>query len=178
MMSVDTLEFRKTLRQWACGVTVVTTAKDDQRAGMTVSSFTSVALEPPLILVCLNKTTSTAQLVEEAGVFGVSFLSETQVEVSNRFAGYTQLPEGEDRFDTVAIHTGDTGVPLLSEAVAWLECRVYAIHDGGTHHIIIGEVLAAERREDVMPLIYQNQAYRTVSEPLAENPALKRPTAP
>lgn len=176
-MSVDSLEFRQTLRQWACGVTVVTTANSESRAGITASSFTSVTLEPPTILVCLTKRSPTTQLISETGVFGVSILAEHQISVSNQFAGYTPLPEGEDRFYQIPLIIGDTGVPLLSEAVAWLECRLRSIYDGGTHEILVGEVLATARNEQSAPLIYQNQAYRTVSEPIAENPSNQRDEA-
>lgn len=176
-MSVDTLEFRKTLRQWACGVTVVTTAVGERRAGITASSFTSVTLEPPTILVCLTKSSPTTQLINEAQVFGVSILADHQISVSNQFAGYVTLPEGEDRFYQIPMLIGNTGVPLLSEAVAWLECKLRSIYDGGTHEILVGEVLATTQNAERAPLIYQNQAYRTVSEPIAENPSTQRDEA-
>lgn len=152
---------RRSMRLWACGVTVVTTAHGERRAGMTASSFTSISLEPPLILVCLHKEAGTSLLLQESGVFGVSILGERQEDYSALFAGYTQLPAGVERIDTVPTFVADTGAPLLEEAIAWMDCRVFGMHDGATHHVIIGEVLATGRKGDpAWPLVYHNRAYR------------------
>ncbi len=152
---------RRSMRLWACGVTVVTTAHGGRRAGMTASSFTSISLEPPLILVCLHKEAGTSLLLQESGGFGVSILGERQDDLSALFAGYTELPAGVERIDTVPTFVADTGAPLLEEAIAWMDCRVFGMHDGATHHVIIGEVLATGRMDDpAWPLVYHNRAYR------------------
>jgi flavin reductase (DIM6/NTAB) family NADH-FMN oxidoreductase RutF len=158
-MAVDAQSLKKTMRQWASGVSVVTTVLGDDRGGMTVSAFNSLSLEPPTILVCLNKDASMIPMLEAAGVFGVSILNEQQVEISQRFAGQVVLAEGETRFDGVPVHTAETGVPLLSEALAWLDCRVIAKYDAGTHYIIVGEVVATAQT-DGEPLVYYNRGYR------------------
>ncbi len=165
-MSVDPQEFKLSMRLWACGVTVVTTQLGDRRSGVTASSFTSVTLEPPLVLVCLQKTSVTGRLIAEAGVFVISLLAEQQKAVSDQFAGYIPLPEGADRFHNIPVWTNQTGVPILSDALAWFECRLANVADGGTHDILLGEVLATGRSDNATPLVYHNQAYRTVSDPL------------
>ncbi len=160
-MSTDPNSLRRTMRLWSCGVTVVTCLHEGERSGMTASSFTSIALEPPLILVCLHKQAHTTQLIVESKRFAISILGAHQEEVSSQFAGYTPLPEGEDRFYKMEIITGQSGLPLLADAIAWLECDVYGIHDGGTHHVITGEVMYTHRKDDpVLPLVYHNRAYR------------------
>jgi flavin reductase (DIM6/NTAB) family NADH-FMN oxidoreductase RutF len=160
-MSVDPETMRKTLRLWSCGVTVVTSKHGEERSGMTASSFTSIALEPPLILVCLYKDTLTSRLILASQQFAVSILGESQEAASAQFAGFAELPEGEDRFYQMDTFTGQSGILLLSDAIAWLECNVYATYDGGTHHIFVGEVTAADRKDDpVLPLVYHNRGYR------------------
>jgi flavin reductase (DIM6/NTAB) family NADH-FMN oxidoreductase RutF len=152
---------RRTMRLWACGVTVVTTHLGEQRAAMTASSFTSISLEPPLILVCLHKKAETCVLINESRIFGVSILGEQHEQLSGQFAGYSPVPEGADRFHNVETETHITGAPILKDAIAWMDCRVYGIQDGFTHWIFVGEVLATDRKDDpAWPLVYHNRAYR------------------
>lgn len=152
---------RRTMRLWACGVTVVTTELDGKRAGMTASSFTSISLEPPLILVCLHKKADTCIMINESRIFSVCVLGEQHEHLSAQFAGYAQLPEGADRFYQVETETRITGAPIIKDAIAWMDCRVYGIQDGFTHWIFVGEVLATERKDDpAWPLVYHNRAYR------------------
>lgn len=160
-MGVDEQALRETMRLWTCGVTVVTTSDGQQRSGMTVSSFTSISLEPPLILVCLHKQAETCQMIARTGVFAVSMLGEEHEITCMQFAGYTELPPEADRFYNVETVTHHTGAPVLKEAIAWLDCRVYGMHDGGTHQIYVGEVLATGREPDpAWPLVWHNRSYR------------------
>ena len=160
-MSVSSEALRTTMRLWSCGVTVVSTRYGEDRSGMTASSFTSISIDPPLILVCLHKEACTTKLIEQAGVFGVSILSEAQADLSAQFAGYAELPEGADRFYNVETFQRETGAPLLSDAIGWLDCTTYSVQDGGTHLIFVGEVVATGRKDDpVWPLVYHNRAYR------------------
>lgn len=163
-MTVERNALRDTLRFWSSGVTVVaTTAADQERnyAGMTVSAFNSVSLEPPQILVCLAKDTTTANTLLRSQVFSVSMLSGDQAALSDRFAGRVDLPANGDRFDGVPITTAVTGAPILQEALAWLDCRVAAIHDGGSHWIVVGGVVASGHKDapPPPPLVYFNRAY-------------------
>jgi len=160
-MTVDAMTLRAAMRAWATGVTVVTSADGDTPHGMAVSSFTSLSLEPPLVLVSLEKISRTHALVARSGVFGVTILSEDQEEVSNRFANPRTEPGY--RFSNLATHTLLTGAPVLSEGLAFFDCRVVATHEAGTHTVFIGEVVAAKRGKPGQPLLYFNQGYRKLA---------------
>lgn len=147
------------MRNWASGVTVVTSQIKDIRHGMTVSSFTSVALEPPLVLVALAKNTRTAHIVQESGIFAVTILAQGQEEISDRFAG--RLPDDADRFVGLETATLVTGAPLLVGGLAWFDCHVTQVIYGGTHLIFVGEVAAVQSFSGE-PLVYHNRAYRKI----------------
>jgi flavin reductase (DIM6/NTAB) family NADH-FMN oxidoreductase RutF len=158
-MAVTIDELKKTMRQWVSGVTVVTCAHEGQRGGVTVSSFTSVTLDPPIILVCLQQHIHTYQLIQQAGHFGVSVLRADQTQLSAQFAGFVPLPEGADRFHQVPLLTGQTGSPLLADAAAWMDCRLERIEDVGSNTaIVFGRVIATGQSEG-LPLAYHNRAY-------------------
>jgi flavin reductase (DIM6/NTAB) family NADH-FMN oxidoreductase RutF len=160
-MTVDSEALRATMRLWSCGVTVVTSQYEQQHNGMTASSFTSISLDPPLVLVCLHKEAETSQIIQQSHVLGISILGADHANLSSQFAGYTELPPGADKFHDVPTFTARTGSPLLQPAIAWLDCEVYGIHDGATHHIVIGQVVATGRMDDpIYPLVYHNRAYR------------------
>jgi len=158
-MHVDSDILRQTMRSWASGITVVTSVVGEQRAGVTVSSFTSVALEPPTILVCLQNHIETYRLIRESGLFAASILKSDQSRWSKQFAGFVQLPEGADRFYGVETRQAVTGAPILTEAVAWMDCRLSAVYPVGTTGIMVGEVVAAGHLEGETPLVYHNRTY-------------------
>lgn len=160
-MPIDSQALRATMRQWVTGVTVVTTVFEGARAGMTVSSFTSVSLEPPQVLVCLNKTTYCHTLAHQSNVFGVSLLKHDQSALSNRFAGLD--PNVEDRFADLELLVAETGSPLLVGAVGLLDCVVRAKHDAGTHTIFVGEVVYANFLSEDAPLVYYNRRYQRMT---------------
>lgn len=161
-MPVDPDDLRVAMRRWATGVTVVSAAAGEVRYGMTVSSFTSVSLEPPLVLVSLDIESVTHHLIEQMGYFGVSILSMEQQEISDRFAGRIQL-EG-DRFTGLETYTLVTGSPLLADTLAAFDCQVVASYKTGTRTVFIGEVLAVHNGDDSTPLLYFNQNYRSLKE--------------
>lgn len=150
--------FRQVMGHWGTGVTIVSTpGRDGKPYGLTVSSFTSVSLDPPLILICLDNRISGLQAFKDSGKFGVSVLAEGQADLSTLFA----------RKDTVRPEelyvTGSTGVPLMKDALATLECKTHAIYPGGDHQILVGEVLAAALGtggEGTGPLLYFRGKYR------------------
>ena len=162
-MTVDTDALRNTMRKWASAITVVTSISGEQRAGVTASSFTSVALEPPTILICLQDYIKTYHLIQESGVFAVSILKSYQAHLSAQFAGFVPLPEGEDRFYGVEIMTQATGVPILKDSLAWMDCRLTTIHPVGTTGIIVGEVIATGQSLDGDPLVYHNRGYYDIT---------------
>lgn len=161
-MPVDSHALRATMRQWSTGVTVVTTVAGSERAGMTVSSFTSVSLEPPTVLVCLNKEAYAHALVHRSGVFAISMLGAGQEALSNRFAGLD--PTITDRFAGLELSIAETGSPLLPGAIAWLDCVVINRLETGTHTIFIGEVVFAKSEAGRAPLVYYNRSYHTLAE--------------
>ena len=127
--------FRQLLGSWATGVTIVATpGKDGKPYGLTVSSFTSVSLDPPLILICLDNRISGLEAFKDSGKFGVSILAESQGDLSTLFAKKDSQRPAELYF------AGKTGVPLIKDALATLECKTQAIYPGGDHQILLGEV--------------------------------------
>ncbi len=167
-MTYDSEKLRETMRMWLTGVTIVTTQNGDLARGMTVSSFTSVTLEPPLILICLQKQTETAQAILESGSFAVSMLGADQEYLSNLFAGFIPLKEGEDRFEGLELIYAASGAPILHSSMGWLDCRVHSVLDGSTHHIFMGEVLEASGfpadGSIQAPLLYYNRGYRRLAD--------------
>lgn len=152
-------QFRRALRLWPSGVSVVSSRRGDVLHGMTVSSLTSVSLDPPLVSVCCDLATRTLELIDEVGLFAVTILSADQSDLSNRFAS----KELEDvRFDGPLFHSGENGCPLLDGATAELECSVFAKHRAGDHDIVIGAVTCV-RVFDRSALMYYDGAYRTLS---------------
>ncbi|MGB8332594.1 MAG: flavin reductase family protein [Polyangiales bacterium] len=157
-MPVDQSAFRDALRGWASGVTVVTSRSGDKVHGMTVSAFSSVSADPPLVLVCANRSSITHGIIEEGGVFAVNILASHQRDVSNVFAS----PLHEDsRLERVSWTEGETGAPLIHEALASLECRVASAHREGSHTIYIGQVEAVHTT-DAEPLLYYQGGYRSL----------------
>ncbi|MDG4859724.1 flavin reductase family protein [Streptomyces sp. T-3] len=131
-------------------MTVITSGTGDRAAGTTVNSFTSVSLDPPLVLFCLHKDSRLRALVEESGAYAVNFLSGQQERLARSFAGKRTAA-----FDTVTHHPSATGVPVLSEALAFLSCRVVEALNGGDHVIYLGEVVElGVPRDSADPLIF------------------------
>jgi flavin reductase (DIM6/NTAB) family NADH-FMN oxidoreductase RutF len=150
------------MRNWATGVTIVTATFGDQMAGATVSAFTSVALEPPTVLVCLNKKTFVHELMLKSWSYAVSLLSHDQEALSNRFAGLD--PTVTDRFEGLEITSGETGSPFIPDALAWLDCRVKHTLDTGTHTIFVAEVVGVQVNSEAPPLVYHNRTYKELAE--------------
>jgi flavin reductase (DIM6/NTAB) family NADH-FMN oxidoreductase RutF len=161
-------ELRAVFGRFATGITVVTTVADGVPHAMTANSFSSVSLDPPLVLVCVERSTRLHDAVLEAGVWGVSILSESARAASEWFAFKGRPLPGQ--FDTVDHRTGPaTGVPLLTAAVATLECRTWAVYDGGDHTIVVGRVLDAvvappESDGEEHPLLYWHGRYHRVGD--------------
>ncbi len=157
-MAIPSEAFRDAMRHFPAGVTLVTIKAGDELHGLTVSAFASVSPEPPLVLVMIDQRHRAYQLLERPGaVFAVSFLGEDQMELSNRFAWL----KDEDRFDAGRWTRAATGAPVLSDAVAWLDCTIHSRHAAGSHTVYIGEVQASSvARPDQPPLVYWNRGYR------------------
>ena len=152
----DARTLRDAMGCFATGITVVTGCTESGTpVGLTANSFTSVSLDPPLLLVCIANSAGSAPVLREADHFGVNVLQVSQQPTSNRFAG-----KGEDRFAATPWSAGESGVPLLDGSLVSFECRRHAIHEGGDHFILVGEVLRAQFEPRRDPLLYFRGKYR------------------
>lgn len=158
MMTINIDDYKKALSKFAAGVTVVTTLHEGRPIGITASSFSSLSLDPPLVLVSLKKTLFTHQVITASGLFAVNVLGARQLELGMRFAG--MIPGIADRFTGLAVETAVTGCPLLSGSLAWFDCRVWAAYDGGDHTIFVGEVAAVCAADLETPLLYHDRQWR------------------
>ena len=157
-MTMDPDTFRAVLGRFASGVTVVTTTDAErQDHGMTVSAFCSLSLAPPLVLVCIDRAASMHGLLQPDVAFAVNILSAGQEAISRRFS----TGDPPNRFDGLGYARGQTGVPLLDDVLAWLECRVAGRHEEGDHTVVIGRVETAGARQD-RPLLYYRGGYATL----------------
>ena len=154
------------MRVFPQGVTVVSLMHDGSPKGLTVSSFTSVSLAPPLVLISIAKSSAVHEAMRDAKAYAINFLAEDQKSVSDRFAGRTGL---KDRFEGLKFVLGVTGSPVIDGVRAMLECRAWKVFDGGDHSILIGEVVAAKTFNSKRPLVYYSQQYTTTE--LMEYPA-------
>ena len=156
---MDAQRFREVVGSYPTGVTVVT-ARNGGGApfGLTVNSFTSVSLDPPLVLVCIDRLSSSHDPLIESGTFVVNILASDQTAVAARFA---TDPSG-DRFVGLAWEEGPLGDPVLPDGVAWLACTVQQVHEAGDHSILVGqveEVAVAEREA----LVFHRGSYAAVA---------------
>jgi flavin reductase len=160
--AVDVSAFRKAMGSFPTGVTVVTVAcGDGSMHGMTVNSFSSVSLNPMLVLVCLNGTSRAAGLIERAGTFSVNVLSAGQQDVSSWFAD-RHRPVGSAMFDGVPLESGVTGCPVLAGAAASFDCRLRQSYRAGDHLIVLGEVVALVHRPHLEPLVFHAGTYKSL----------------
>jgi flavin reductase (DIM6/NTAB) family NADH-FMN oxidoreductase RutF len=153
-MPIDDAQFKLAMSHFASGVTIVTTEHEGRKYGMTVASFASLSLHPPLVLVCIEKNVKTHDAIAAAGKFGVSILSQEQTDISSKFAS-----RSDDKFAGVDVTRGDLGVPLIAGSLTTLECTLHGTLPGGDHTIYVGEVAAAQTREGI-PLLYFRSGYR------------------
>jgi flavin reductase (DIM6/NTAB) family NADH-FMN oxidoreductase RutF len=153
-LSVSSDEFRSVLGRFPSGVTVVTTkATDGSDQGMTVSAFCSLSLEPPLILICIEKTASVYGALTTAPAFIVNILSAKQEQVARRFS-IVDI----DRFEGIGFSRSTNGIAVLDDVLGVIECNRFSLHDGGDHTIVVGEVEAG-RAENGAPLLYYRGGY-------------------
>ena len=152
----DKRKFRNALGHFATGVAVITTRVDDKDPiGITVNSFSSVSLEPPLILWSLDTKSDTLPIFSTVSCFTVNILREDHRDISNRLA-----QQGDHSLDGLLLRSGDNGCPALEDALAHFECEVYARHEAGDHIIILGRVTHFEYSEDGRPLLYHRGGYQ------------------
>ncbi|MEV2250875.1 flavin reductase family protein [Streptomyces sp. NPDC050147] len=153
---VDPMALRKVLRGLATGVTVVAADSANGPVGVAINSFTSVSLEPPLVLFCISRTSRSWPAIRAAGRFAVSFLTEDQEHVARRFCA-----SGVDRFTGQDIVTAATEAPILAEAAGYVDCLLSRSIEAGDHHVVLGHVVAAGILNDSRPLVFTQGTYRS-----------------
>jgi flavin reductase (DIM6/NTAB) family NADH-FMN oxidoreductase RutF len=152
-------EFRGALGAFATGVTIVTSQGTEHAYGMTANAFSSVSLDPPLILICVISGTEGARTIAANGVFAVNILSAEQEPLSRYFASRDR-PRGADAFAAVSHRRGATGSPILDGVAGYLDCRLAQSHQAGDHEIFIGEVLGIGFDPAAEPLLFHGGRYR------------------
>ncbi len=167
-MTVEEVQegLKQAMRVYPQGVTVVTTNSEAGPTGMTVGSFTSVSLSPPLVLISIANNSAFYGAFQKAKAYAVNFLGDDQKDVSDRFAGRTQ---NDDRFAGIKFSKGVTGSPIIAGARAVIECEAWRTYDGGDHSLFVGEVVSARVLDSKRPLVYYSQQYTTTE--LGESPA-------
>ncbi len=139
-MAIEKVFFRQVAGQFATGVTVVTTQNQGKPAGITVNAFSSVSLDPPLVLVCIDLISNTLPIIRESGAFAINILTNEQEHLSRCFA--TPNEERFENFCHASFHTAATGSPIIDDVLAFIDTRVVAEYAGGDHVIFLGEVMA------------------------------------
>ena len=162
-MTLDPEKLRRAMRSWTTGVAIIASIYGDQQYGMTVNSFTSISLDPPLISVALRQLTHTHELVAKSGMFSVTVLTAAQKELSDRFAG--KLPSITDRFEGVQTETISLDSPVFKDGMAYFDCRVVNSMPVGENTLFVAEVLDARGEGEGEPLVYHNREYWKLTRP-------------
>ncbi len=155
-------DFKHALASWASGVAVVTTNSSGLLYGLTVSSFSALSLDPPLILVCLGHANRMAPMIEASGGFAVSLLDTTQQSAAQYFARTGRLPTAD--FVEIEGQWTAGGQPVVAGALAWLTCTLHRAIEEGDHTIVIGRVIEASARAEASPLLYWRRGYRELAD--------------
>jgi flavin reductase (DIM6/NTAB) family NADH-FMN oxidoreductase RutF len=155
-------EFRSAVGSFATGVTVVTTRGEEHAYGMTANAFTSVSLDPPLILVCVISPSEGSDHIKRNNCFAVNVLHAEQEPISRYFASRDR-PRGRDAFRDVPHRIAASGSPIIDGGIGYLDCRLHTTHSAGDHDIFIGEVLELGFNPDGEPLVFHGGRYKLVS---------------
>jgi flavin reductase (DIM6/NTAB) family NADH-FMN oxidoreductase RutF len=150
---------RRIFGRFATGVTVVTTRRGEQLHGMTANAVTSLSLDPPLVLVAVDRRAGMHAALHEGQCFALNILADSHEHLSCRFA-----MSGPKEFGDLAVTTAVTGAPVLADAIAWVDCRITRVLPGGDHDIFIGEIVAGDHKEDGRPLLYFAGKYRKLAD--------------
>ncbi len=165
--------FKEVMAHWASGVTIVTSCQASKPMGMTASSFTSVSLRPPQVLICVSNQAYTHAAIIESGYFAINLLAVEQIDWGLRFAGLQPGVTDQERFQGIDYITAQTGAPILPGVLAWLDCRVRHAFASGDHTIFVGDVVDCGEQGDGLPLLYYNRGWRqlgaAVLETIAKN---------
>jgi flavin reductase len=150
-------EFRAVMGRFATGVTIVSTRLGDELHGMTANAVTAVSLEPPLVLVCIDKAADSHDIIDASGVFALSILGRGQYALSRQLA--TKENPASHRLEGVPHHTRASGAPIIDGSLAYLDCRIVGRYPGGDHTIFVGEVVDAGWLDGGEPLVFYEGRY-------------------
>ncbi len=153
-MTIDGNEFRRVLGHFPTGVAVVSAVDDAGPVGMAVGSFSSVSLDPPLVMFCPARTSSTWQRIRNSGSFCVNILGHHQLDLCGVFAG-----QDLDKYAGIEWRSASTGSPVIDGAIAWIDCEIHAVYDGGDHDIVVGLVRELDVDADHGPLLFFKGGY-------------------
>lgn len=159
---VDPAQLRQVMRGWATGVTVVTTRSPSGIHGITVNSFTSLSLDPPLCLICIQHDARAHREIPASGGFAVNILAADQAHISDRFAGRTKV---EDLFAGLDLDAAPSGAPVFRDVLGYLDCVLHAELPGGDHTIYVGRVAHAAACGSGEPLLFYGGRYRELATP-------------
>ncbi|MEC7828559.1 MAG: flavin reductase family protein [Actinomycetota bacterium] len=158
MADIDSGVFRNVLGHFPTGVTAVTAVNDGKPVGMAIGSFTSVSLEPPLVAFLPGKESGSWKEIRESGSFCVNVMGQDQMEVCGVMAS-----RAEDKFADVEWSPAGSGSPIISGSIAYIDCDIEMVHDGGDHDIVVGRVLELEVLDSKSPLVFFQGNYGTFS---------------
>jgi 3-hydroxy-9,10-secoandrosta-1,3,5(10)-triene-9,17-dione monooxygenase reductase component len=160
-MSIDKTLFRQVVGSFASGVTIITTGHEGSFSGLTANAFSSVSLDPTLVLICVDRQSQTLNLLQSAGRFNVNILAAHQESVSRLFA--TKSQDGANKLSQVDFKPGTNGLPIIDGVAASLECQTVMSYEGGDHIILVGEVNEASLDHEIQPLIFFRGGYRELA---------------
>ncbi len=160
MAPIGSEEFKAAMATRAGGVAIATSRAGDEIQGMTVTDWAGVSVDPPLVLLCADKTSNTLGVIQKSQCFAINLLAAGQEELSNKFSS---KKDEATRFDGLQVESGETGAPLITSAITNLDGQVVAAHEAGDHWIFVGRVEQVTRR-DGDPLVYFGGAYQRIAE--------------
>lgn len=162
---IDGRRFRHALGHFCTGVTVITAAGPDGPVGFACQSFSSLSLDPPLVLFCPDRKSGTWPVIERAGSFCVNVLSDAQRELSTTFG-----TRGADKFASVPWSVAPSGAPVLGGVLTWLDCDIERVHEAGDHYVVIGRVRVLGEPEPASPLLFYRGGYTGTEAAAARSP--------
>ena len=160
-MSISVDDLKEVMRNWTSGVAILTSFFEDDIHGMTINSFTSVSVNPAIIVATLANNTRTCEFVKQSNKFGVTILSSDQKDLSDRFAG--KIADRDERFTGIEFFTIESSSPMIVGGLAWMDCEVINQVNLGDSTLFIAEVIAS-RASSGSPLLYHNRDYYQLSE--------------
>ncbi|MGC8605953.1 MAG: flavin reductase family protein [Vulcanisaeta sp.] len=159
-MEISGETLKAIMRNYPTGVTIVTTVYNNEYYGLTVNSFTSLSLNPPLVLIAIDKRLQSHEAIDKSNVYAVNILPDDMKDLAIKFATAPR----EERFKGLKLRAAKTGAPIIEGSIAYLDCKVTAKYPGGDHTIFIGEIVDAQILNNKAPLIYYNRGYYSIAQ--------------